>query len=116
MEDWCYYSDMPSPQWWDKKWQLFREVKQHTREDLVLDLEVVFQVATETELGKLQQIIDQEREINLIFIELDFICAKLKYFKRFPEGFTTSFGIDLELIPNLLQQWRDEKLKGLDID
>lgn len=113
MEDWCNYSDMPSPQWWDKKWQLFREVKQHTREDLVSDLEVVFQVANETELNNLQQIIDEEREINLIFIELDFICSKLNYFGKFPEGFTCSFGIDLELIPDLHQKWRDEKLNGL---
>ena len=45
-------------------------------------------------------------------MELDFLAAKLKYFKRLNTD-EMSFGIDFELIPELIAKWRDEKIDNI---
>lgn len=115
MTVWCHYSDMPSPQWWEKKWQLFRTVSEITREELHGELETIFECSTDEDLERLEVLVKKRSSENLLLIECDFIASKLKYFGKFPEGFTTSFGIDLELIPELVSKWRDTKLGNLGI-
>lgn len=99
----------------ENKWRLHRVVSDITRDELQEELETIFESATDEDLERLEFLVEGGSSENIILTEIDFIVSKLKYFKRLPEGFTGSFGIDLELIPELVSKWRDRKLRDLDI-
>lgn len=51
--------------------------------------------------------------VTKVCIEIDFLTSKLRYFQKLPKEFKTDFGIEFELIPDLVATWRDQKLEGL---
>lgn len=51
--------------------------------------------------------------ITKVCIEIDFLTSKLRYFQKLPKEFKTDFGIEFELIPDLVATWREQKLEGL---
>ena len=115
MDNWCHYSDMPSPSWWDKRTGILEKLAVDTRPEFLRDIEVIIGLASDEELEKLEILLGGNYSPNLIYIELDFIATRLAYFCKFPEGHKTSFGMDFRDVPELIAKWRDEKLGGLGI-
>lgn len=122
MEDWCNYSDLPSPDWWERL-DLISSVKQCVRDDLYSEVEQIILLSNKRDLIKIEQIVHLYRQsfrdkkldsfvISKVCIELDFLSAKLKYFKKL-DNKSGSFGIDLEMIPELVAEWRNEKINDI---
>lgn len=87
----------------------------NTRWELQSQIETIFQFAEDDDLIKLWDIVEGGKPTNLIFIEIDFIVSKLRYFGKLDKNFKTDFGFTLDLIPELVAKWRNEKLNNLGI-
>ena len=115
MEDWCNYSDLPSPDWWERL-DLISSVKQCVRDDLHSEVEQIILLSNKRDLIKIEQILREKKidsfVISKVCIELDFLSSKLKYLKKLDLN-NGSFGIDLEMIPDLVAEWRDEKINDI---
>lgn len=102
------------------------------RDDLHSQLQVIINHSTEEDLEGLIDLITKKGKLKLntrdgrissedssdnlfdkVCIEIDFLTSKLRYFQKLPKEFKTDFGIEFELIPDLISKWRDEKLSGL---
>ena len=115
MEDWCNYSDLPSPDWWERI-DIIENAKKCVRDDLHDQVDQIITLSDKKDLERLENLLKNKsygaNTVSKVCMELDFLAAKLKYFK----GLNTdemSFGIDSELIPELIAKWRDEKLNNI---
>ena len=115
MEDWCNYSDLPSPDWWERL-DLIDRTKKCVRDDLHSEVEQIILLSNKRDLIKIEQILREKKldsfVISKVCIELDFLSSKLKYLKKLDLN-NGSFGIDLEMIPDLVAEWRDEKINDI---
>lgn len=115
MEDWCNYSDLPSPDWWERL-DLIDLTKKCVRDDLHSEVEQIILLSNKRDLIKIEQILQVKKidsfVISKVCIELDFLSSKLKYLKKLDNN-SGSFGIDLEMIPDLVAEWRDEKINDI---
>lgn len=115
MEDWCNYSDLPSPDWWERL-DLIDLTKKCVRDDLHSEVEQIILLSNKRDLIKIEQILQVKKidsfVISKVCIELDFLSSKLKYLKKLDPK-NGSFGIDLEMIPELVAEWRDEKINDI---
>ena len=115
MEDWCNYSDLPSPDWWERL-DLIDRTKKCVRDDLHSEVEQIILLSNKRDLIKIEQILQVKKidsfVISKVCIELDFLSSKLKYLKKLDLN-NGSFGIDLEMIPDLVAEWRDEKINDI---
>lgn len=115
MEDWCNYSDLPSPDWWERL-DLIDLTKKCVRDDLHSEVEQIILLSNKRDLIKIEQILREKKldsfVISKVCIELDFLSSKLKYLKKLDNN-NGSFGIDLEMIPDLVAEWRDEKINDI---
>ena len=112
MENWCHYSDLPSLDWWEKL-ELIEKTKKYIRKDLHDEVELIINLSSKKDLEKLEQLSSHKKYdatiISNICIELDFLASKLKYFKKIDTG-EMGFGLEFDLIPELIAKWRDEKI------
>lgn len=115
MEDWCNYSDLPSPDWWERL-DLIDLTKKCVRDDLHSEVEQIILLSNKRDLIKIEQILQVKKidsfVISKVCIELDFLSSKLKYLKKLDNN-SGSFGIDLEMIPDLVAEWRNEKINDI---
>jgi hypothetical protein len=115
MEDWCNYSDLPSPDWWERL-ELIEKAKKCIREDLHGQVESIITLSDKKDLNKIEHLLKSKiygaNVISNVCIELDFLASKLKYFKKLDIE-EMSFGVDFEMIPELIAKWRDEKLDNI---
>lgn len=116
MSSWCNYSDLPSTEWWERL-ELIKNINKYIREDLHSQVDQIISLSDKKDLSKIESLINSNiNSINYIgnnvCIELDFLASKLKYLKKVSNE-EIRFGIELDLIPELVAKWRDEKLNKL---
>lgn len=115
MEDWCNYSDLPSPDWWERI-DIIEKAKKCVRDDLHSQVEQIISLSEKKDLVRMENLLKNKSYgatiVSKVCMELDFLAAKLKYFKKLNTD-EMSFGIDFELIPELIAKWRDEKLNKI---
>ena len=115
MEDWCNYSDLPSPEWWERM-ELIDKTVVHIRKDLHEEVEKIILLSEKQDLNKLEQLTKKPKfdstAVSSVCIELDFLASKLKYFGKLNTS-ELRFGINIDLIPELIAKWRDEKINKI---
>lgn len=114
MKDWCHYSDLPSLEWWEKL-NLIELTNCHIRKDLHEEVELIISLSNKSDLSNLEKLTKTKKydstTISSICIELDFLATKLKYFKKLDKDL--SFGLEFDLVPELIAKWRDEKIDNI---
>jgi hypothetical protein len=110
----CNYSDLPSLEWWEKL-NLIELTNRHIRKDLHDEVELIITLSNKSDLSNLEKLTKEKKydstTISSICIELDFLATKLKYFKKLDGD--TSFGLEFDLVPDLIAKWRDEKIDNI---
>ncbi len=105
----------------DKK-QIIDYCKPYIRSELHEELETIITCAVPKDLEYILEVFERiydgnkvgyEKRGRAICVALDFLTSRLQYFKRLPPDFKTSFGMEPELIPDTIAEWRNEKLNDL---
>jgi hypothetical protein len=95
---------------------IIENCKKIVRKELNDEVESLIRYAPEVELEKIFSLISRNIHNinnNIICIELDFLATRLKYFGYLQDDFITTFGFNLDDVPDLLGEWREEKLNNL---
>lgn len=99
---------------------LYDVTKKHVIKEFHPQLEYIINSVPLDYLEELDKLLSNKRTSNIICIELDFIATKVRYFGyiqldklMYSHGlnFNIAFGMDFNDVPELIEKWRDDKLK-----
>lgn len=94
----------------------------YVRSQLYSELEILINHSLDEDLKYIREVLNRvydattsgnEKRAWAICVAIDFLSSRLQYFGRLPEDFKTDFGIDLEILPETIAEWRDEKITKL---
>lgn len=97
---------------------IYQESEKHIREDLRDSLRyIIDSVPFEflENLGVIVLEIQSGLSLHKMFVELDFIVTKGRYFGYLELDKVGEFGLDYSDVPDLISKWRDEKINSLGI-